>query len=137
MTGADLQWWHFVAALPTMLVPISATVPMAQVRILTDITLERDRQDAKFGPQRHQDSVAPNFDSPEALARWYEMPTEEDAKYNTDTRFARGDGTWADILVEELAEAIAAAFKSPEELRAELVQVAAVAVAWIEDLDSR
>jgi len=113
-------------------------------QILVDITKERERQDAKFGPQRHQDSVHPNpffLDQTAAtadqLAMWYGIPTEEDAKRRTDSRFRNGEGTWADILVEELAEAVGAALKSREELREELVQVAAVAVAWIEDLDSR
>jgi len=105
-------------------------------QILVDITKERERQDAKFGPQRHQDSVPTGF-GPDMLAAWYGIPTEAMAKASTDYRFEHGEGTWADILVEELAEAVGAALKSREELREELVQVAAVAVAWIEDLDSR
>jgi hypothetical protein len=42
---------------------------------------------------------------------------------------------WVDILEEEVAEA--AAESDPAKLRAELVQVAAVAVAWIEAIDRR
>jgi hypothetical protein len=41
--------------------------------------------------------------------------------------------TWAHILTEEFYEALAEA--DPEKLREELVQVAAVAVAWVECLD--
>lgn len=103
-------------------------------QILIDITEERERQDAKFGPQRHQDSAIQDAG---LAAYWYGIPTEHVAKANTDRRFAFGSGTWADILVEEVAEVVAAVYKTPADLREELVQVAAVAVAWIEDLDSR
>lgn len=48
---------------------------------------------------------------------------------------AGGTGTWSDILVEELTEAIEA--DNDEDLRAELVQVAAVAVQWIAAIDRR
>ncbi len=109
---------------------------MSLSQILVDITKERDRQDTKFGLQRHQDSVHTSI-GPGMLAAWYGIPTEAMAKVCTDRRFEDGEGTWADVLVEELCEAIEATLKSREELRAELVQVAAVAVAWIEDLDSR
>jgi NTP pyrophosphatase (non-canonical NTP hydrolase) len=51
------------------------------------------------------------------------------------------NGTWALILGEEFGEACQAALQhsssDPTDLRAELVQVAAVAVAWIEHLDRR
>jgi hypothetical protein len=41
--------------------------------------------------------------------------------------------TWADILEEEIAEALAES--DPVKLRAELVQSGAVIVAWIEAID--
>jgi hypothetical protein len=51
------------------------------------------------------------------------------------------DGTWSLILGEEYGEACQAALQhsssDPTDLRAELVQVAAVAVAWIDCLDRR
>lgn len=43
--------------------------------------------------------------------------------------------TWADVLAEETAEAISET--DPVKLRAELVQVAAVACRWIASLDRR
>jgi len=48
-----------------------------------------------------------------------------------------GDGsiTWEQILTEEWAEAIAES--DPKALRSELVQVASVAVKWIEAIDRR
>jgi hypothetical protein len=83
--------------------------------ILQDVMDERLRQDAKWGEQNHDDPV------------------------------------WAAILGEEVGEACKATLErafgwdggidttsTPSELlRAELVQVAAVAVAWIERIDRR
>jgi hypothetical protein len=46
-----------------------------------------------------------------------------------------GTTTWKHILREEFLEAMAE--EDPEQLREELVQVAAVAVAWIEAIDRR
>jgi len=53
-----------------------------------------------------------------------------------DLRVQRGEpATWEMILLEEVWEALAET--DPVKLRAELIQVAAVAVAWVEDIDSR
>ena len=48
-----------------------------------------------------------------------------------------GDGTvsWEQILTEEWAEALAES--DPDALRSELIQVAAVAVKWVEAIDRR
>jgi hypothetical protein len=45
------------------------------------------------------------------------------------------EASWLTILLEEVFEA--AGEEDISRLRTELVQVAAVAVAWIEDIDSR
>lgn len=55
------------------------------------------------------------------------------ARQVTDNSFAIGGGTWADILLEEVAEALAE--DDPVRVRAELVQVAAVAVKFIDAID--
>lgn len=48
----------------------------------------------------------------------------------------RDDATYPAVLTEEVGEACEAWLeREPQELRQELVQVAAVAVAWIEELD--
>ena len=51
------------------------------------------------------------------------------------TPFTAGNGTWRHILTEEVWEAFAE--KDSARLRAELVQVAAAAVNWIEAIDRR
>jgi len=53
----------------------------------------------------------------------------------TDRAAADGRATFAHVLLEELFEALSSA--DPSRLRGELVQVAAVAVQWVEVLDRR
>jgi hypothetical protein len=57
------------------------------------------------------------------------------AKSHCEQAFKEGKGTWLDILTEEVAEAFAET--DTKALRAELVQVAAVALAWVEAIDCR
>jgi hypothetical protein len=104
-----------------------------------DVATERARQDEKWGAQNHPDGTGPGTLPLRALAdldvqrsaRWL----AERAKSLTDTRFRAGDGTWRDILLEEVFEALAE--DNPERLRTELVQVAAVAQQWAEAIDRR
>jgi NTP pyrophosphatase (non-canonical NTP hydrolase) len=79
-------------------------------RAYNDVAVERIRQIEKWGDQRHDD------------AWWCVIEMEElgevaRAVYERDTQTTRKRDT--------------------DQLRDELVQVAAVAVAWIEDIDSR
>ena len=74
------------------------------------------------------------------LALWaahsLEIPTARGARIACERAAEAGLVTWGHILVEEVADAIeAGAVASGGELRAELVQVAAVVCAWLEDLD--
>jgi len=109
--------------------------------IFDEVSAERLSQDTKWGLQNHP-SVDPILMSRpggctiERMAEELEMPTANRAKWTTDTKFKRGDGSWADVLMEEFAEAVeAAVLGNTAELRKELVQVAAVAVAWIDCVD--
>lgn len=111
-------------------------------RVLNDIRAERDAQDEKWGEQNH-----PDFDqvlltreggcTPERMAEEYEVPTETRGRNLCELAFSRGEGTWAHIAVEELAEAIGTCNEPPERLREELIQTAAVLVAWVEAIDRR
>jgi hypothetical protein len=93
--------------------------------VLAEIQAERERQDAKWGEQNHPDGTGSRDQQAAAgLARsWC-----QDA-------FGSGYGTWSDVLAEEVAEANAES--DPAKLRAELIQVAAVATAWIAAIDRR
>jgi hypothetical protein len=110
------------AALRSRLVSELETRP-----VLAEVHAERLRQDAKWGEQNH-----PVIDFVSALG----MKTlREEAREECDYWAARGHCTWYNILKEEFYEAFAEG--TPEGQRAELLQVAAVAVAIIECIDRR
>lgn len=94
-------------------------------RVLSQVLAERIAQDTKWGEQNHNDGTGNKSqqDRAEFARRWCK------------SAFESGYGTWADVLTEEVAEAEAE--RDPATLRAELLQVAAVAVAWIEAIDRR
>lgn len=107
--------------------------------VAADVIVERARQHAKWGAQD-----CPNL----FLEAKYMLLTGDEQRASCQERFRLGIGSWTDILLEELAEGldearIAAAHdaSTPEHetalglLRDELVQVAAVAAAWIEAVD--
>lgn len=94
-------------------------------RILGEIVAERERQDARWGEQNHPDGTG-------ALSCVLER---DKARQGCENAFQRGTGTWMHVLIEEVFEAFAE--EDPAKLRAELVQVAAVAVAWIAAIDRR
>lgn len=105
--------------------------------VLNEVLAERIRQDEKWGEQNWPsfvDGMAGRVRNGYRAA-YYGVPTEAQAKYVTEVHFKERVGTYADIFVEEVAEAIGA--PDEDHLREELVQVAAVAVAWIEAIDRR
>lgn len=123
---------------------MSAETIELRARILDEISAERDRQIAKHGDQsRLPDGTGPDVRPlaaivdnahAQASAPWL----AERAKQVTDSRSqSKGNGkvTYRDILTEEVFEAFAE--DDPAKLRAELIQVAGVAVQWIEALDQR
>lgn len=110
-----------------------AEIPTGTGYALGAIADERARQTAKWGEQNLPDGTG-------ASQKWmhpYSTVTAENAarllRTITQEAARKGTCTWRDVLLEEVAEA----FKEsdPAKLREELVQVAAVAVQWIEHLD--
>jgi hypothetical protein len=95
--------------------------------VLMEIADERDRQDAKWGQQNHPDGTGRPGDA--------DMATLDRAKCKANGPDGPDVDNWRDILQEEVSEAFAET--DPEKLRAELLQVAAVAVAWAEAIDRR
>ena len=93
--------------------------------MLDRVLIERDRQDKKFGPQQHPDGTGLPGDT----------EASDIARQECNYAFANGYGTWRAILCEEYAEAMAET--DPANLQKELLEVAAVAVAWAGDLESR
>lgn len=98
---------------------------IAMEHALDDVARERMRQDAKWGEQNHPDGTGDP--GSEAVA--------DIARDICNLAAQTGALAWRDVLREEFFEALAE--KDPVKLREELVQVAAVAVAWIEAIDRR
>lgn len=93
--------------------------------VLDEVGAERLRQDEKWGEQNHPDGTGNGTFSmlADAVRDWCQKA------------FAQGKGTWAHVLLEKVAEALAE--EEAPNLRAELVQVSAVGAAWIEAIDRR
>jgi len=89
-------------------------------KIIADYLTERFNQDIKWGQQNHPDGTDPKY------LKWAERFKE-----------INGDSAknWAEILLEEVFEALGETELKP--LRAELVQVMAVAGAHIDHIDRR
>lgn len=94
------------------------------VKVLLEVQIERYKQNKKWGEQHHPDGTSAAF-----------QDLADIAKERTEAAAKAGQVSWKDILEEEMFEAFAES--DSEKLRHELIQVAAVAVAWIEDIDSR
>jgi hypothetical protein len=122
--GLSLGDQHAVRQLVSPGRPPMPSTPLDTV--LGEVAYERAGQDEQWGEQNHPDGTGQSF-LDEHVARM-----ARDA-----CKIAAQDGTltWRLILNEEFAEACAE--RDPDRLRAELVQVAAVTVAWIEAIDRR
>ncbi|MEE4598261.1 hypothetical protein V2J94_41570 [Streptomyces sp. DSM 41524] len=115
--------------------------------VLDEIHAERARQEEKWGEQNHPD-VDPR-DIPYVTHGYYashadiwRQVNEERAKPSRSLGRCTGhpEGphphtAWDGVLLEKAYEALAE--EDPARLRAELIQVAAVAVAWVEAIDRR
>jgi hypothetical protein len=109
--------------------PVSVTSEAASAgrtaAVLDEVAAELRRAEAKFPDQHLPDGGGD--------PRWAELRDAQRAK--TDRKLADGTATWLDVVLEETYEAFAEV--DPVLLRAELVQVAAMAIRWINDIDQR
>lgn len=98
--------------------------------VLIDVIEERQRQVDKFGDQSGRAWVDPRDGYQTMVMLGAEVE-----------HFSRADmacgPTWANILGEEVGEALQESMADPDRLRAELVQVAAVAIATAESIDRK
>lgn len=106
--------------------------PRATMETAMDVIGERSRQDRQWGEANHRDLP----DGVKHPCAFFGIPTADAARMHCQDAFRRGTGSYAHVLIEEVAEAIEDAH-DPVKLRAELVQVAAVAMKWIEAIDRR
>lgn len=106
--------------------------------VIAEVAEERERQNAKWGEQNHPNGTGPDglllddvADHRHGIRRFETL--RNDAIVQTDIRATDGTVTFADILLEEVFEALAE--EDPAKLRTELIQVAAVATQWVEAID--
>jgi len=92
--------------------------------VVGEIEQERAAQDVKWGEQNPPNGTDQQFVSTYARRK---------AQSLTDRHAREGTLTWRDILDEEVQEAFAESDVC--KLRTELIQVAAVACAWVEAID--
>jgi hypothetical protein len=100
---------------------------MGQVRALYQIAEERARQDAKFPDQVLPSGTGGSWSEAHYRALLAIMRNINDGHAESD------EATWESILAEEFFEAMLES--DPGKLREELIQVAAVAVRWVENID--
>ena len=93
--------------------------------VLDDVLDERHRQHAKWGRQ----------DLPDGTGQPGDRDGADSARKACVFAASHGGLTYRHILDEEVAEVMAET--EPARLRTELVQVAAVAVQWVEEIDRR
>jgi hypothetical protein len=94
--------------------------------LLDDLLTAIAHAEDKFGRQ---------YDVPDGTGDAEETFYRDQARLDCQEAFGRGDGTWRHILTEEFYEATAE--DDPTALRAELLQVAAVALRWADAINHR
>lgn len=106
----------------------------ARIDVINDVLAEREKQDAKWGEQNHPNGTGPNkLPMPYNSGSWSASFAAEQLTIMTNAAAESGYVTFLHILREEVFEAFAE--DDPAKLRAELIQVAAVAVQWAEAID--
>ena len=102
--------------------------------VVVEVLEERERQNAKWGVQDHPNGTGPNkLPMPYSSGQWCASFAAQQLGFITDHAAEQGTVTYLHILREEVFEAFAE--DDPAKLRAELIQVAAVAVQWVEAID--
>lgn len=109
----------------------SSGKPWSTAWVLDEVSYERCRQDAKCGQPSLPDGTGPEVALFGIHFEEYSHLFRDLCDYAHD----HGRKTWAHVLLEEVFEALAES--DPTRIREELIQVAAVAVQWVEDIDRR
>ena len=111
---------------------------MGDHKVLAEVFEERLRQDDKWGEQNHPDFDRQVLDwSKPMIHDHYGILQAQYAKFNCDNAFRSGRPDWISVLIEEVSEVLDCVDRPVSELRDELIQVAAVAVSWVEAIDRR
>lgn len=103
--------------------------------VIVEVMHERCRQHEKWGQQNHCDGTGSISNAIDWQTHHAPSVFAEICKEKCREAAAAGEVTYAHILLEEVAEAFAES--DAKRLRAELLQVAATAVQWVEAIDRR
>ncbi|WP_445392565.1 hypothetical protein ACUDTH_02900 [Stenotrophomonas pavanii] len=137
-SSANCPWQNAIEAAEEYR-PAQAVDLSPSQSVLAEVAQERARQEAKWGQQNHADWT-PTLAATDLAGAW-PAGVGDHFKFITDYKAKGAEGHrlgYFDILMEEVAEAHDEARDGDTKAtRAELVQVAAVAVAWIECIDRR
>lgn len=137
--GGDVQ-----AALDAGVAIAGSKAWMTTRGVLFELHRERAAQDAKWGEQNYPDGTGPKTVPLHQIVRGpanivgdthFAFGLALQAKGDTDRAAKAGTLTFRQVFLEEVFEAIAE--EDPDHLRTELIQVAAVAVEWVEAIDRR
>ena len=120
--------------------PFSAREHAARRRatraVLDDVAAERKRQFARYGSNSDlEDGTGPDAQWLQPLSIFRADDVKEAFREDYGYYHSQGRVTWMHLVREEVAESFQES--DPKRLREELVQVAALAVSWIETLDAR
>jgi hypothetical protein len=99
--------------------------------VLAEVVAELAAQDEKWGEQNHP--VIGGFEERERILRRNFLARANELKVQNNGRVKSDTMGWDSILLEEVYEALAE--EDPAKVRAEMVQVAAVAVNMIRSID--
>jgi hypothetical protein len=128
--------------------PYQPTLPLEEILVqpstqfvLTDVAAERGRQIARYGTNSDladgtgldERWLGHGLDPLQQHTAW-DIQIDFRADYEAHEA-EHGKPTWMHLVREEVAEAFQES--DPARLRAELIQVAALCVSWIEKLDAR
>lgn len=91
--------------------------------------------EAVLKERRRQKRLFPGQSLPDGTGAAGDWSRQLEAKHACKVAVQSKSLTWRDVLKEEYMEALAES--DPDKLEAELTQVAAVAMAWIEDIRRR
>lgn len=111
-------------------------------KVLSEVHEERKRQHLKWGEQNFPSlkNIIPipgnSIASAVAMVNSYGLPSEFTAKKECNIAMEKGTCTFAHIAVEELCEVISC-LDDEKQMRKELIQLAAVAVQWVETIDRK
>ena len=108
-------------------------------RVISDVVGERGRQLRKWGDQSHPNmALSMPAPIPAQFSQIMGCCMADEARQMCEDANDAGHPNWANILNEEFCEAMEQVGMQDEAaLRKELIQVAAVAVSWVEDIDRK